>query len=269
MPAADTAPADSASATAGSTSQRTGRTNAPTRIATPAAITTIATTVSPPAAAAQAPPMAISPQRTRMPMPSAARLATSPASSPGPSPETNHQTRTPAATRMASGTRMAARKSPPPRRTGQVMQQQHDHADDHEPAVAARLAAGAPVLSSLGNQKQRREIGEQARPAHEREHHGADPEDDRVDVEIAAEAGADAADHAVRSGIGAVCAAAGSRGEVAESCRPLSCVETAVLQGICLLGMAPRGSHRWPCAATLIRVARGRTSFDVELLVTM
>ena len=134
------------------------------------AITTIATTVSPPAAAAQAPPIAISPQTTRMPMPSAARLATSPASPPGPSPETNHQTRTPAATRMASGMRMAredesaaekkgpgdARAGPPRRRS---------RASDCGPA--ARLAA-ADVLAR--DQEQRREVGEQARATHEREH---------------------------------------------------------------------------------------------------
>ena len=88
---------------AGNTSQRTGRTKAPARIATAAPITTIATIVSPPAAAAHAPPIEISPQTRRTPMPRAARLATSPASPAGPSPETNHQTRTPAATRMATG----------------------------------------------------------------------------------------------------------------------------------------------------------------------
>src|SRR5215211_3297848 len=71
--------------------------------------------------------------------------------------------------------------------------QQHDHAGDHEPAVASWRGVAGPVLG--GDQEQRGEVGEQSGAAREREHDGADPEDDRVHVEVAAEPGADAADH--------------------------------------------------------------------------
>ncbi len=75
--------------------------------------------------------------------------------------------------------------------------QQDDHAPDDEPAVPA---GGRPGLGGgavlRGDQEQRGEVGEQPRAAHEREHDGADPEDDRVHVEVAAEPGAHTADDA-------------------------------------------------------------------------
>ena len=57
----------------------------------------------------------------------------------------------------------------------------------------------APAESSAGIEQQRRHVREEADPAHEGEHDSADPEEDRVDVEVAPETGADAADHASRA----------------------------------------------------------------------
>ena len=61
--------------------------------------------------------------------------------------------------------------------------------------LGGRPRSGGAVLAR--DQEQRGEVREQARAADEGEHDGADPEEDRVDVEVAAEAAADAADHAV------------------------------------------------------------------------
>ena len=62
-----------------------------------------------------------------------------------------------------------------------------------------RLGAsgGWPASPSLGIEEDGGEVGEDACAAEEDERHGADAHEDRVDVEVLRDAGADAADDAI------------------------------------------------------------------------
>jgi hypothetical protein len=77
---------------------------------------------------------------------------------------------------------------------------EHDGADDRG-GLAAVLRL--PAAGGIGGHEQPGgEIAEDARAAGQRQHHEADAEDDRVDVEVAAEPAGHAAEHLVGGGAG-------------------------------------------------------------------
>ena len=206
-------------------------------MAAPAARTRPATRPSGPPAAAQAPKKAMTRQMMRTPTPSAALRAMSPGSPLGPCPETAHHASTPAATRTATGMRSPATISPPPSRKGQATTQADHHGGDQKATVTPR--AGRPRrLSGLrlaGDEQQRGQVEENAGAANEGEPDHADPEEQRVDVEVAAEARADASDHtfgpraekAARAGAGGAVAARRATAAGRAARRPRRCPRRA------------------------------------------
>ncbi len=181
---------------AGRTSQRTGFTNAPATIATPAAMTSAGDEPLRPAAAANAPPKATMPQRMRTPTPSAARRAMSPGvaarSLSGDEPPDED------AGTDQKGERDDKSRSEKPaaEKKGPGDEQQHHHARRSRaprlrPSGAGRDGGRAVVAR---HEQQGGEVEQHAGAAEEGERDGADAEEDRVDVEVVAEPAADAAD---------------------------------------------------------------------------
>ena len=82
--------------------------------------------------------------------PSSARLATSPGSRPGPSPDTAHQVAMPAAARNANGNTSPAIRNPPPITIGQAIRRATTIATIAPVDRVGRGGSGSPSPGSTG-----------------------------------------------------------------------------------------------------------------------